>query len=62
MLDVGRLRLLLAISEHGGTAGAARALGRPEAEVSGQVSDVSREIGLTLLDGNSLTPAGRRLA
>ncbi|HST65207.1 MAG TPA: LysR family transcriptional regulator, partial [Mycobacteriales bacterium] len=62
MLDVGRLRLLLAISEHGGTAGAARALGRPVTEVSTQVTDASQELGLALLDGDRLTPAGRRLA
>jgi DNA-binding transcriptional LysR family regulator len=62
MLDVGRLRLLLAISEHGGAAGAARVLGRPAASVGDEVSDASRSLGFPLLDGDQLTPAGRRLA
>jgi DNA-binding transcriptional LysR family regulator len=62
MLEEGRLRALLAISEHGGSSGAARALGRPVTEVTGQVSDWERELGLPLVDGDRLTPAGRRLA
>jgi DNA-binding transcriptional LysR family regulator len=62
MLEVGRLRALLAMSEHGGSSGAARALGRPAGDVAGQLSDWERELGLTLVDGDRLTPAGRRLA
>ena len=53
---------LLAISEHGGSSGAARALGRPAGDVAGQLSDWERELGLPLVDGDRLTPAGRRLA
>ena len=62
MLEEGRLRALLAISEHGGSSGAARALGRPVTEVTGHVSDWERDLGLPLVDGDRLTPAGRRLA
>ena len=62
MLEVGRLRALLAMSEHGGSSGAARALGRPAGDVAGQLSDWERELGLPLVDGDRLTPAGRRLA
>jgi DNA-binding transcriptional LysR family regulator len=62
MLEVGRLRALLAMSEHGGSSGAARALGRPTGDVAGQLSDWERELGLPLVDGDRLTPAGRRLA
>src|SRR3954454_459780 len=61
MLEVGRLRALLAMSEHGGSSGAARALGRPAGDVAGQLSDWERELGLPLVDGDRLTPAGRRL-
>ena len=46
----------------GGRAGAARALGRPAGDVAGQLSDWERELGLPLVDGDRLTPAGRRLA
>jgi DNA-binding transcriptional LysR family regulator len=59
MLEVGRLRALLAMSEHGSPSGAARALGRP---VAVELSDWERELGLPLVDGDQLTPAGRRLA
>jgi len=62
MLEVGRLRALLAMSEHGGPSGAARALGRPAGDVAGQLSEWERELGLPLVDGDRLTPAGRRLA
>jgi DNA-binding transcriptional LysR family regulator len=62
MLEVGRLRLLLAISEHGGPAGAARALGLAPGEVAGQLAGWEGELGLALTDGDRLTPAGRRLA
>ena len=50
------------MSEHGGPSGAARALGRPVGDVAGQLSDWERELGLSLVDGDRLTPAGRRLA
>ena len=50
------------MSEHGGSPGAARALGRPVGDVAGQLSDWERELGLSLVDGDRLTPAGRRLA
>ncbi|HYT09447.1 MAG TPA: LysR substrate-binding domain-containing protein [Mycobacteriales bacterium] len=62
MLDVGRLRVLLAISEHGGLPAAARALAAPAPDVAAQLSGLERELGLTLVDGDRLTPAGRRLA
>jgi DNA-binding transcriptional LysR family regulator len=62
MLDVGRLRVLLAISEHGGLAAAARALGTPAGDAAAQLSALERELGLTLAEGGLLTPAGRRLA
>jgi DNA-binding transcriptional LysR family regulator len=62
MLDVGRLRVLLAISEHGGLPAAARALGTPAGDAAAQLSGLERELGLTLAEGDRLTPAGRRLA
>ena len=62
MLDVGRLRVLLAISEHGGLPAAARALGSPAGDVAAQLSGLERELGFTLVEGDRLTPAGRRLA
>nr|ASV47105.1 LysR family transcriptional regulator [uncultured bacterium] len=62
MLDVGRLRVLLAISEHGGLPAAARALGTPAADAAAQLSALERELGMPLADGDRLTPAGRRLA
>ena len=66
MLDVGRLRVLLAVQEHGGLGGAARALSTAPAEVSEQISGLERQLGVALLDtdppGSGLTPAGRRLA
>ena len=66
MLDVGRLRVLLAVQEHGGLGGAARALSTAPAEVSEQISGLERQLGVSLLDGeppsSGLTPAGRRLA
>ena len=58
MLEVGRLHALLAISEHGGPSGAARALGRPAGEVTGQLADWERELGLPLVDGDRLTRPG----
>ena len=62
MLDVGRLRVLLAISEHGELPAAARALGTPVGDAAAQVSGLERELGLPLAEGDRLTPAGRRLA
>jgi DNA-binding transcriptional LysR family regulator len=62
MLDVGRLRVLLAISEHGGLPAAARALGMPAGDATAQLSALERELGLILAEGDRLTPAGRRLA
>jgi DNA-binding transcriptional LysR family regulator len=62
MLDVGRLRVLLAISEHGELHAAARALGTPAGDAAVQLSGLERELGLTLVEGDRLTPAGRRLA
>ena len=62
MLDVGRLRALLAISEHGGIPGAARALSASAADVHEQLSALEQSLGVTLVDGDRLTPAGQRVA
>ncbi|HZB47896.1 MAG TPA: LysR substrate-binding domain-containing protein, partial [Mycobacteriales bacterium] len=62
MLDVGRLRVLLAVSEHGELPAAARALGTPAPDAAAQLSALERELGLTLAEDDRLTPAGRRLA
>jgi DNA-binding transcriptional LysR family regulator len=62
MLDVGRLRVLLAISEQGELPAAARALGTPAGDAAAQLTTLERELGLPLADGDRLTPAGRRLA
>ena len=45
MLDVGRLRALLAISEHGGIPAAARALSSSAADVHEQLSELERSLG-----------------
>ncbi len=66
MLDVRRLRVLLAISEHGGVSAAARALLFTPPAVSQQVAALERQLGVELLDRSQrnarLTSAGARLA
>ncbi|HEX6755270.1 MAG TPA: LysR substrate-binding domain-containing protein, partial [Mycobacteriales bacterium] len=62
MLDVGRLRALLAISEHGGVPAAARALSLSAADVHDQLTALEQSFGVTLVDGDRLTPAGQRVA
>jgi DNA-binding transcriptional LysR family regulator len=66
MLDVRRLRVLLAVREQGGVAAAARALSFTPPAVSQQIAALERQVGTTLLDRSSrparLTPAGERLA
>ena len=62
MLDVGRLRVLLAISEYGSLPAAARAVATPAADAATQLSALERELGLTLVESDRLTPAGQRLA
>ncbi len=66
MLDVRRLRVLLAISEHGGVSAAARALLFTPPAVSQQVAALERQLGVELLDRSHrnarLTSAGTRLA
>ena len=66
MLDVRRLRVLLAVAEHGGIAAAARALAFTPPAVSQQVAALERDIGVALVDRTQrtarLTPAGHRLA
>jgi len=66
MLDVRRLRVLLAVREHGGVAAAARALTFTPPAVSQQISALERQVGTVLLDRSSrparLTAAGERLA
>jgi hypothetical protein len=62
MLDVGRLRALLAISEHGGVPAAARALSLSASDVHDQLTALEQSFGVTLVDGDRLTPAGQRVA
>lgn len=66
MLDVRRLRVLLAVAEHGGVAAAARALSFTPPAVSQQISALERQLDVVLLDRSQrtarLTDAGRRLA
>lgn len=66
MLDVRRLRVLLAISEHGGIAAAARALSFTPPAVSQQIAALERQLDVGLLDRSQrtarLTAAGQRLA
>lgn len=66
MLDVRRLRVLLAIAEHGGVASAARALAFTPPAVSQHVAALERQLDIALVDrtGRSarLTPEGERLA
>src|SRR6266496_3330948 len=66
MLDVGRLRTLLAVREHRSVSAAARALSCPATEVTEQLASLERQLGVTLVEGEPraprLTPAGARLA
>jgi DNA-binding transcriptional LysR family regulator len=66
MLDLHRLRALLAVREHGGIPAAARALSLVPAEVDDLVSGLERQLNLPLLDGEPrgmrLTSAGQQLA
>lgn len=66
MLDVRRLRILLAIQEHGGVAAAARSLAFTPPAISQQIAALERQVGVPLLDRSQraarLTPAGLRLA
>ena len=66
MLDVRRMRVLLAVAEHGGVAAAARALAFTPPAVSQQLAALERQVGVPLIDRGGrtavLTPAGRRLA
>jgi len=65
MLDVRRLRVLVAVAEHGGIAAAARALAFTPPAVSQQVAALERQLGLRLLDRTQrtarLTPDGQHL-
>jgi DNA-binding transcriptional LysR family regulator len=66
MLDVRRLRVLLAVHEHGGVAAAARALSFTPPAISQQLAALEREAGQALVDRAAhratLTPAGILLA
>lgn len=66
MIDVRRLRVLLAVRENGGVGAAARALDFTSPAVSQQIAALERQVGRPLLDRTShrarLTPAGERLA
>jgi DNA-binding transcriptional LysR family regulator len=66
MLDLHRLRALLAVREHGGIPAAARALSLVPAEVDDLVGGLERQLNLPLLDGEPrglrLTAAGQQLA
>src|SRR5262249_21343318 len=66
MLDLARLRTLLAVREHGSVPAAARALSCPPTEVAEQLAALERQLGVTLVEGDRqaprLTPAGDRLA
>lgn len=65
MLDVKRLRILRAVSEHGSFSAAAESLYLSQSAVSQQVATLEREVGMALLDrtreGATLTEAGRVL-
>src|SRR3954467_12858972 len=72
MLDVRRLKVLLAVSEHGGGAAAARAVSfpppppAPPPAVSQQLAALERQLDVALVDRTQrtvrLTAAGERLA
>ncbi|TDX08255.1 LysR family transcriptional regulator [Kribbella sp. VKM Ac-2566] len=66
MLDVRRLRVLLAVAEHGGIAAAARALTFTPPAVSQHVAALERQLGVSLVDRTGrtarLTATGHQLA
>ncbi|WP_336207056.1 LysR family transcriptional regulator [Nonomuraea sp. LPB2021202275-12-8] len=66
MLDVRRLRVLLAVADHGGIAAAARALTFTPPAVSQHIAALERQVGMLLVDRSGrtarLTAAGDRLA
>jgi DNA-binding transcriptional LysR family regulator len=66
VLDVRRLRVLLAVGEHGSITAAARALSFTPPAVSQQVAALERQLGVALVDRTRrtvrLTEAGHRLA
>ncbi|MGH3328293.1 MAG: LysR family transcriptional regulator [Streptomycetales bacterium] len=66
MLDVRRLRVLLAVREQGSVASAARALAFTPPAVSQQLAALERQVGVSLVDRTGrrvrLTDAGLRLA
>lgn len=66
MMDVRRLRVLLAVSEHGGVAAAARALSFTAPAVSQQLAALERQLDVALVDRSGrtavLTAPGQRLA
>lgn len=66
VLDVKRLRMLLAVAEYGGVAAAARALSFTPPAVSQQLAALERQLGVSLVDRSGrtavLTLPGRRLA
>src|SRR5687768_8189910 len=64
--DVGRLRALRKIAEHGSFSRAADELGYTQSAISQQIAALEQEVGLTLLNRAvrpvALTDAGRLLA
>lgn len=66
VLDVRRLRVLLAVAEQGGVAAAARSLSFTPPAVSQQLAALERQLDVALVDRSRrtarLTPAGHRLA
>jgi len=66
VLDVRRLRVLLAVADHGGVAAAARALSFTPPAVSQQLAALERQLDMALVDRSGrtavLTAPGQRLA
>src|ERR1700734_2209421 len=66
MLDVTRLRVLVAIARHGSVTAAARALNYAQPSISHHIARLEAETGARLLEGAGrgvrLPEAGRRLA
>jgi len=66
MLEVRRLRVLLAVADHGGVAAAARAMSFTAPAVSQQLAALERQMDVPLVDRSGrtavLTAAGQRLA